>query len=523
MGNLLEHYCALLRTVSKNPNLFLQEYPVLTEREEQTLLIDFNNTEAEFPRNECLHQLVKRQVASSPDSTAVVAADGGKISYRELYERSGDLALYLQSIGVKPDTLVGLCVERSLQMVVGLLGILLAGGAYVPLDPEYPDERLAYMLQDSGATIIVTQQKLQNKLGALIAAETELIPLDGDGATMKERVAGLKARKAGLADEVKPHNLAYVIYTSGSTGTPKGVLVEHRSVVNYTIAAAQRYAMTSADRMLQFFSLSFDAAAEEIFPTLARGATLVLRPNDLLTDMEHMLAWLARADITVLSLPTAVWHSLVVSLGQPGNRLPTTLRVMIIGGERALPQRVREWRERVGHGVRLFNTYGPTEATIVATVSDLTIANPEAELGREVSIGQPVANARVYVLDPLRRPVPLGVTGELYIGGVGVARGYQSQWKLTAERFMHDPFGPSDGRMYKTGDLVRFRGDGELEFRGRVDDQVKIRGYRIELGEIEAHLNQYPKIRESAVVVRGEETTQITSSICRIRNYESIC
>jgi amino acid adenylation domain-containing protein len=393
-------------------------------------------------------------------------------------------------------------------MMVGLLGILQARGAYVPLDPDYPDERLAYMLQDSRARIILTQEKLRDKLKGLIPAETQVIALDRQWSEISDLVAELKAQKVEMHDGARPHHLAYVIYTSGSTGQPKGVLVEHHSLVNYAIAAAEAYTITSGDRMLQFFSLSFDAAAEEIFPTLARGATLVLRPNDLLETMESMLERLSTLGITVLSLPTAVWHSLVAALGEPQTRLPKNLRVMVIGGERALPQRLREWRKRVGDAVPLLNTYGPTEATIVTTASDLTVAKPDAELGREVSIGKPVANTKVYVLDRERRPVPLGVTGELYIGGEGVARGYLGRPELTAERFLHDPFGPAGGRMYRTGDLVRFRDDGELEFRGRVDDQVKIRGYRIELGEIEAQLNQHPRIKESVVIVRGEEANQ---------------
>ena len=353
--------------------------------------------------------------------------------------------------------------------------------------------------------MVLTQGKLLSKLGPLAPAAALVIAVDQEWPAIEERVADLKAQKVQLETGVKPHHLAYVIYTSGSTGKPKGVLVEHHSVVNHAMAATETYGILSSDRMLQFFSLSFDAAAEEIFPTLTHGATLVLRPDDLLETIESMLRQLALLDITVLSLPTAVWHAVVAALGQPGTRLPKALRVMIIGGERALPQRVSEWRERVGDRVRLFNTYGPTEATIVATVSDLTIAKPGVESGREVSIGKPLGNVKVYVLDPAKRPVPMGVPGELYIGGVCVARGYLGRPELMAERFLSDPFGLPEARMYKSGDVVRYRPDGELEYLGRMDTQVKIRGFRIELGEIEARLNQHQEIQDSVVIAQGEK------------------
>src|SRR5947209_64038 len=514
------HFTTLCRTIVLAPTAKIQDLDYIDEREKYQLLVDFNAIHADYPTDKCIHELFAEQVLIHPHKPAVVCGEQ-ELSYQGLYQKSCDLALYLQSMGVKPDSLVGLCVERSLDMVVGLMGILQANGAYVPLDPEYPDERLAYMLRDSRAMVILTQEKLQNKLSALISPGTQLIAIDQQWPEISGRVADLKAQNVQLNRAVTPHHLAYVVYTSGSTGKPKGVLVEHRSLVNHGFAAAERYTFISSDRMLQFFSLSFDAAAEEIFPTFLCGATLVLRPSDLLETVEFMLEKVGELDITVLSVPAAVWHSMVVALEDPGTRLPTNLRVLYIGGERALPQRVSEWRERVGDAVRLLNTYGPTEATITATASDLTVANPQEEPGREVSIGKPLANASVYVLDSVLRLVPLGVPGELYIGGRCLARGYLGRPELTAERFLPNPFGPFGERMYRTGDLVRFRADGELEFRGRVDNQVKIRGYRIELGEIEAGLNQHPGIEDNVVIAQGQETRQQLIAFYRAKETQA--
>jgi aspartate racemase len=507
IARMIGHLEGLCRAIALTPGARVRDLDYLSEAEKLNLLVDFNANCADYPKDKCIHHLFVEQVALNPDKIAVVFGEQS-LSYQGLYYRSHDLALFLQSQGVGPDSLVGLCMERSLEMVVCLFGILQAGGAYAPLDPDYPDERLAYMAQDSQAAIILTQEKLRDKLSAVIPAGTPLITVDRQWPEIGARVADLKARGAQLDDGVTSHHLAYVIYTSGSTGKPKGVLVEHQSLVNHATAAAEEYTITRDDRVLQFFTLSFDAAAEEIFTALTSGATLALRPDDLLDTIEFMLDRVAALGITVLDLPTAVWHSVVAALGQPDKRLPGSLRVLCIGGEAALPQRVSEWRERVGEGVLLLNTYGPTEATIVATVSNLTVAKPEEEFGWEVSIGKPLANDKVYVLDPAGRTAPVGVPGELYIGGRGVTRGYLGRPQLTAERFLPDPFGPPGARMYRSGDLARFRADGELEFRGRADNQVKVRGYRIELGEIESRLNQHPEIENSVVIARGQEANK---------------
>jgi amino acid adenylation domain-containing protein len=315
-----------------------------------------------------------------------------------------------------------------------------------------------------------------------------VVPTSGD----------LEATDDGRAERspASPSNAAYVLYTSGSTGRPKGVVVEHRSIASYALGAAAAFGLRPQDRVLQFASISFDTSGEEIHPTLASGATLVLRPDDMASSIAHFLREVERLRITVLDLPTAFWHELAEGLGREGT-LPARVRLVIVGGEEALADRLALWRGKVGPGVQLLNTYGPTEATIVATRCDLTEGPAEAPIGR------PIPGARAYVLDRGGEPAPVGVPGELHLGGSGLARGYLSRPEITAERFVPDPFGGAPGsRLYRTGDLARWRPDGELEFRGRRDHQVKIRGFRGELGEIEAALRAQDGVRDAAVALR---------------------
>jgi amino acid adenylation domain-containing protein len=321
-------------------------------------------------------------------------------------------------------------------------------------------------------------------------------------------VASLSEPGEGLPADAE--NAAYVIYTSGSTGRPKGVVVPHRALANYAAAAVELYGITPADRVLQFASLSFDASAEEIYPALLGGASLVLRTEEMLTDAATFFRRCAEWGVTVLDLPTAYWHELVAELERGAVRLPDAVRLVIIGGERALPERVAAWRRGVGDSVRLVNTYGPTEATVVATLAELQ-GREEAPLLADqplppVPIGGPVPNGRAYVLDGDMRPLPIGARGELYVGGTGVARGYLGRPELTADRFVPDPFSAEPGaRLYRTGDVVRWRRTGELEFVGRADDQVKVRGFRIELGEIEGVLLRHPAARDAVVSAREDE------------------
>ncbi|MFP2934436.1 non-ribosomal peptide synthetase, partial [Pyxidicoccus sp. 3LG] len=389
---------------------------------------------------------------------------------------------------------VGLCLERSLDMVVALLGILEAGAAYVPLDSAYPAERLAHMMEDSGIRLLLVHAPTRGKLSG---GHVDEVCLD----EAREAIAACSAAASPI--ELPPEAAAYILYTSGSTGQPKGVVMSHRSLVNYSRAASRFSPVSPGDRLLQFASISWDTSAEELYTCLTQGGTLVLRPQAPVETPEAFLAWCEARGITQLNLPTAFWHELVASLEEGHGRLPRGLRWLIIGGERAVPERVAQWMRRVGPAVPLLNTYGITEVMAVATAIDLSAqAQPE---GREVCIGRPVLNVRTYVLDEARQPVPVGVTGELYVGGEGVARGYLDQPGLTAERFVPDPFASEPGqRLYRSGDRARWRTDGTLEYLGRGDSQVKVRGFRIEPGEIEAALLRHPRVHEVLVLVRED-------------------
>jgi amino acid adenylation domain-containing protein len=401
------------------------ESPSVTERGRQ-IPADWNATERIYPEDRTVVAQFQEQVEQTPDVLAVTFEEE-RLTYRELDQRANQLAHYLRKQGVGPEVLVGICVERSLAMVVGLLGILKAGGAYVPVDPTYPREQLAFMLTDSQVPVMLTQDHVRERLPE---QETQLVYLDRDW-----EVIGHESVEQ-LTDGASPTNLAYVIYTSGSTGKPKGVMVEHHSLANFTETARREHELHPGDRILQFASMSFDASCEEIYACLASGATLVLRTDAMLDSVSTFLKKSREWELTVLDLPTAYWHELARQLDV--DQLPPSLRLVIIGGEAALPERVAAWQERVDGRVRLVNTYGPTEATIVATMCELRTRIDEQ---RVIPIGRPISNARVYVLDQELNRVPVGVSGELYVGGAGVCRGYLNRPDLTAERFIANPFG----------------------------------------------------------------------------------
>ncbi len=447
--------------------------------------------ETDYPAHKCVHDLVADRAALAPESTAVVHGDR-QLTFRELNERANQLADYLAKKSIRKDVPVGICLKRSLELTVALLGVMKAGGACLPLDPDYPDERLAYMLADSHAPVLLTQPGLLPRLGD---AKTEVVHLSSDWKILK----GCSPEdSAGPSD---PSSLAYVIYTSGSTGQPRGVMLEHRGLVNHHAAAIQLYDLQPSDRTLQFSSLSFDIAIEEIFPTWIAGGTVVLRTEEMPLAGSDFLQWIRHRGITVLDLPTAYWHELVRALTETGEKLPPSLRLLIVGGEKASASAFASWVKCGGGRVRWVNTYGPTEASIIVTSYEPDPAQPVPE---SLPIGSAIANTHLYILDEQRKPVSLGATGELYISGPGVARGYLGRPELTAEKFIIDPFTPEQGRrMYRTGDLVRSLEDGNIEFLGRADFQVKIRGFRVELGEIEAVLEKHPGIA-SAVVVAHE-------------------
>ncbi len=483
---MLQHFEVLLRAFVAEPSRRLSEVPLLTREERHQLFVEWTDTRME--REEaCLHELFERQARRTPDAAAVIW-EGKVLTYAELDRRAERLAAHLHGLGAGPERLVGLCLERSAETYVALLGILKSGAAYLPLDLDLPRERMALYLEDSGAPLVVTRRRW----APLLPAGVRTVLFDHEA----EFAAGAPVERAA------PSNLAYVIYTSGSTGRPKGVAVQHGSAAAYALATAEDYEIVPEDRLLQFAAVAFDASIEEIFPVWARGGALVPRTDAMLGSAREFLDTCAAWGVTVLNLATSYWHELVLGLSRGEAALPPALRLMVMGNERALPDRVSAWLRHAARHVRLVNCYGPTEATVGTTRSDLT--SVPLLPGREVPIGVPIANARTHVLDRDCQPVPIGVPGELCIGGVGVTRGYLDRPDLTAEKFIPDPFS-SGARLYRTGDLVRYRVDGQIEFLGRIDHQVKVRGFRIELGEIESALCLHPAVRDAAVVVREDQ------------------
>ncbi|KZL47818.1 non-ribosomal peptide synthetase [Nodularia spumigena CENA596] len=491
MEAMLEQYEQVLIEMVANPDQRIGQIPLVTESQ-QKLLGEWNQTVKENTQSQCIHKVFELQVELTPDAIAV-EQDGKKLTYRELSDRANKIAHYLQSLGVKPETLIGICVDRSLEMIAGLLGILKAGGAYVPIDPAYPQERIAEIIADTQLGILLTQNRFQEKLTGYSG---QTICLDTDWAKIASQ------SPANPVSDVQLNNLAYIIYTSGSTGKPKGVMIEHHSMLNFVTTAIDEYGINAQDQVLQFASVCFDTSIEEIFPCLAVGATLVLRTEEMLNSSDDFWRCCQKWQLTVLDLPTAYWHQLVTALNPQNSPIPGSLRTVIIGGEEVHLEKVQHWHHCTAHlspAPQLFNSYGPTEATVVTTLERLTPTNTT------VSIGKPISNAQVYVLDQYQQPVPIGVPGELHIGGAGLARGYWQRPELTNEKFIENTEG---NRLYKTGDLVKLSRDGSLEYLGRVDNQVKIRGFRIELGEIETVLRQHPQVSQAVVIAHQETTGQ---------------
>ncbi len=480
------HFVTLLEAIVADPQQKIDQLPLLTATEQHQLLVEWNDTRIDYPHARCIHQLFEEQVARTPDANAVVFEDQ-QLTYSELNCRANQLAHYLQSLGVGADVLVGLCVERSTDMVVGLLGILKAGGAYVPLDPEYPQERLSFMLEDTQVSLLVTQQRLVDRLPKHQASQVLL-----------DRIAEeiVRDNQDNPTSEVTPYHLAYTIYTSGSTGRPKGVAIEHKGLYNLAQAQINTFGVHSNSRVLQFASLSFDASISEVMMALGAGATLYLETKDSLLPGMPLIQRLRHECITHITLPPSALAVL------PTEELPA-LQTIIVAGEACTTEVIKRWST----GRNFFNAYGPTEATVCTTIAKCT------DRDRKVTIGKPIANTQIYILDAHLQPVPVGVPGELHIAGIGLARGYLNRPDLTQEKFIPNPFRRSrevkedqscSERLYKTGDLARYLPDGSIEYLGRIDNQIKIRGFRIELGEIETSLNQYPDVQTAIAIVRED-------------------
>ena len=484
------HLRTLLEAMVRDDDQSIDSLPVLGEAERLQVLGEFNASQIEYPKGQCVHELFEQQVERTPDRCAVLQGDRA-VSYRELNRLANQLAHALRQMGVRPHCRVGIFVERSPELVVALLGILKAGAAYVPLDPAYPSERLRYMLQDSTPLVLLTLgqpvviHEGQNQPFSVLDLSSS------DSPWRQQPDCNPGASEVGLT----PQHLAYIIYTSGSSGVPKGVMVEHRELCNQVTVLRAKYGFSIEDRILQFASINFDASVEEIFGALLSGSALVLRNDDWLASPSDFWGRCQTYSVSIVDLPTGFWQLLADDYLA---NIPATVRLIIVGGEAVDRRALARWFERDGYHPKLLNTYGPTEATIVVAVQELT---PNVDTW--ASIGRPVAHTRIYILDRNGQPVPIGVGGELSIGGASVSRGYLNRADLTAERFVPDPFSGNPGaRMYKSGDLGRWRPDGTIEFLGRNDSQVKIRGFRIELGEVEACLFEHPGVREAVAIVR---------------------
>jgi amino acid adenylation domain-containing protein len=471
------HWQTLLTGIVANPEQRLSQLPLLTPSEQHQLLVEWNSTQIDYPKHLCFHQLFETQVKLTPNAIALVCGEK-KLTYRQLNNQANKIAHHLQKLGIKPEVCVGVSLERSPLLVAGLLGILKAGGAYVPLDPNYPQQRLAFMLQDAQAPVLLTQSHL---LASLSQYSGKIVCLDTEWDNINQE------NTENVNSNVSPLNLAYVLYTSGSTGQPKGVAIEHRSVVALLNWAKKVFNAEALAGVLASTSICFDLSVFELFVPLSWGGQVILAENAL-----HLLSLPGKNQVTLINtVPSAIAELLRLQ------GIPSSVHTVNLAGEPLLAKLVQQLYSQT-NVQQVFNLYGPSEDT---TYSTFTLANPS-----NITIGRPIANTQVYILDNYLKPVPIGVRGELYIAGEGLARGYFKQQSLTAEKFIHNPFSNNiDSRLYKTGDTARYLPNGDIEYLGRLDHQIKIRGFRIELGEIEAVLSLHPDVLSSTVLIKNDE------------------
>ncbi|KPJ67845.1 MAG: hypothetical protein AMJ43_02515 [Coxiella sp. DG_40] len=478
MFQMVHHLKTILQNIVKDSNQLLSDITCLSKKELKTILTDWNDTYLPYSENKTIHKLFEEQVKKTPHNIAVVY-NTQSYTYQELNQKSNQIGYYLRRLGVKAESLVAICVERSIEIILGTLGILKAGGAFVPIDPDYPMDRITYILNDINATILLTQKKWNKKVNVL--KNIRIVFLD-DVMLKQESIKNLN-------NVSNVNNLAYVIYTSGSTGKPKGVLIKHNGVINLALTEISKFDIIEKSRILNYASYVFDAAIWEWYSALFAGATLVIASKRNIASGDSLIASLQKYHITIVTLPPSALNSTQVTE-------LTDLKTIIVAGEPCSSNLVARW----GHSVSLINAYGPTESTVCATMK---FCSPHDEI---VTIGKPIPNVNVYVLDKYLQPVPISVIGELYIGGVGLARGYLNQSTLTKEKFIANPFtNKKDSRLYKTGDLVRWLPNGELEYIGRIDDQVKIRGFRIELNEVNTNLCKCPNISQTVTIEKEDD------------------
>ncbi|GAA6615935.1 amino acid adenylation domain-containing protein [Scytonema sp. NUACC26] len=512
IARMLGHFQRLLENIVNNPQQRIAEIPLLSETEQHQLLVEWNNTDIDYPQDKCVHQPFEERVQENPDAMALVFDDietyhgtALHLTYHELNKRSNQLAHYLKNRGVSTEVLVGLCVERTLDFVIGMLAILKAGGAYLPLDPAYPSERLSFMLADAQVPILLTQERWLDRLGK---QNSQVICLDKDWDNIAQH------REDNPTSETTVNNLAYVIYTSGSTGKPKGVEIEHKGLLNLIFWHQKAFAVFPSDKATQIAGIGFDACSWEILPYLSAGASLYFPDDEIKYFPEKLRDWLISKAITISFLPTPLAEK-VLSLQWDRD---AALRILLVGGDKL------HQYPTITTTFQVVNNYGPTENTVVTTSGEVPVGQ---QTNTVPAIGRAIANTRVYVLDRHLQPVPIGVPGELYIAGDGLARGYLNRPELTQTSFLENltktPFIP-ETRLYKTGDLVRYRADGNLEFLGRLDEQVKIRGYRIELGEIEAALSQHLSVLQTVVMAREDASSEkyLIAYVVLNNNYFSL-
>jgi len=505
---LSEHLNRLLMGIAEMPESKLCDLPLLSKDEAHFLIHELNDTQVDYPQDKLIHELFQAQAEQTPDNIALVfeareqevnkQSVPQQLTYRELNEAANRLAHYLREQGVNAESLVGICVDRSLEMVIGILAILKAGGAYVPLDPGLPTVRLDYMINETGIKYLLTQTGLINSLNP--ADWVNVIMLNNK--TYQQLIKPYPNTNPARTAEQNPHNLAYVIYTSGSTGQPKGVMTAHQGVVNYLSYLADVFSLSPQDKILQLASLSFDASVRDLIGPLTKGAQVIIVDAYLVKEPAALMSMIRAHQVNgLLSVVPSLLKALVDS--ENAQSLTNFLRLILVSGE-ALPMSLcRKARKVFGEQTLIVNQYGPTECTMTASyhvVADFSCSEEIALIGR------PIQNMQVYILDSYQQPVPVGVPGELHFGGVGLARRYFNQPELTADTFIQHPFSDQPGdRLYKTGDLVRYLPDGNLVFIGRIDNQVKIRGFRVELGEIESQLLKNQRVESAVVLARADE------------------
>jgi amino acid adenylation domain-containing protein/FkbM family methyltransferase len=492
---MIGHWQILLEGIINNPNQKISYLPLLTEAEKQQILVDWNKTEANYPKDKCIHQLFEEQVAKTPDNIAVVFEEQ-QLTYRQLNEKANQLGHYLRKLGIKAETLVAICVERSLEMIIGILGILKAGGAYLPVDPHYPQKRISYILEDSGVKVLLTQNSLRESFRN---NQEKIVCLDKDWAVIEQ------SSKDYLDIRTSSHNLAYVIYTSGSTGKPKGVAVEHQQIVNYLYAVLERFEFVPQSSFAMVSTVAADLGNTMLFPCLCTGGQLHLLSAEQVSESSAFAEYLSQYAIDYLKI---VPSHLVALQNSAGTASLLPRRGLILGGEASSMELVKHLL-KLNPRCKIFNHYGPTETTVGVLTYQVLGNNLWPQL-QTLPLGRPLGNIQVYLLDPQLNPVPIGVSGEIYIGGRGVSRGYLNQPELTAEKFIRNPYESSVGEyFYKTGDLGRYLPDGTIEFLGRIDDQIKVRGFRVEPSEIKMVLCQHPYVSEAVVLPWQKHSNQV--------------